>query len=328
MSMQRAASFRGRPVVALCGGVGGAKLALGLERLIGAGLTVIVNTGDDFEHLGLHVSPDIDTVVYTLGGLSDLERGWGRANESWNFMEALGALGGETWFRLGDRDLAMHVERSRALRSGISLTEFTVAAARRLGIAASILPMSDDRVETRVITAEGALPFQRYFVGLQCAPVVKRLEFSNAERAAATSQVLAALRNPDLAAIIICPSNPYLSVDPILAVSGIRKALDEVTAPIIAVSPLIGGQAVKGPTAKIMAELGVPADSASIARHYRFIDGLIIDETDRAEAGKIDMPVRVTSTLMRSLGDRDRLAADCLEFASHLPVGAQRGTAT
>jgi LPPG:FO 2-phospho-L-lactate transferase len=328
MSMQRAASFRGRPVVALCGGVGGAKLALGLERLIGADLTVIVNTGDDFEHLGLHVSPDIDTVVYTLGGLSDLERGWGRANESWNFMEALGALGGETWFRLGDRDLAMHVERSRALRSGISLTEFTVATARRLGIAASILPMSDDRVETRVITAEGALPFQRYFVGLQCAPVVKRLEFSNAERAAATSQVLAALRNPDLAAIIICPSNPYLSVDPILAVSGIRRALDEVTAPIIAVSPLIGGQAVKGPTAKIMAELGVPADSASIARHYRFIDGLIIDETDRAEAGKIDMPVRVTSTLMRSLGDRDRLAADCLEFASHLAAGAQRRTAT
>jgi len=328
MSKQRAASFRGRPVVALCGGVGGAKLALALERLIGADLTVIVNTGDDFEHLGLHVSPDIDTVVYTLGGLSDLERGWGRADESWNFMEALGALGGETWFRLGDRDLAMHVERSRALRSGISLTEFTVATTRRLGIAASILPMSDDRVETMVITAEGTLPFQRYFVGLQCAPVVKRLEFSNAERAAATSQVLAALRNPDLAAIIICPSNPYLSVDPILAVSDIRRALDEVTAPIVAVSPLIGGQAVKGPTAKIMAELGIPADSASIARHYRFIDGLIIDETDRAESGKIDMPVRVTSTLMRSLGDRDRLAADCLEFASHLAAGAQTRTAT
>ena len=328
MSMQRAASFRGRPVVALCGGVGGAKLALGLDRLISADLTVIVNTGDDFEHLGLHVSPDIDTVVYTLGGLSDLERGWGRADESWNFMEALGALGGETWFRLGDRDLAMHVERSRALRSGISLTEFTVATTRRLGIAASILPMSDDRVETMVITAERALPFQRYFVGLQCAPVVKRLEFSNAERAAATSQVLAALRNPDLVAIIICPSNPYLSVDPILAVSDIRRALDEVTAPIVAVSPLIGGQAVKGPTAKIMAELGLPADSASIARHYRFIDGLIIDESDRAEAGKIDMPVRVTSTLMRSLGDRDRLAADCLEFASHLAPGAQRRTAT
>jgi LPPG:FO 2-phospho-L-lactate transferase len=328
MSAQRAQAFRGRPVVALCGGVGGAKLALGLERLIGADLTVVVNTGDDFEHLGLHVSPDIDTVVYTLGGLSDLERGWGRAGESWNFMEALGALGGETWFRLGDRDLAMHVERTRALRSGISLTEFTAATARRLGIAAAILPMSDDRVETMVITPDGALPFQRYFVGLQCAPVVKRLEFSNAERAAASSQVLAALRNPDLAAIIVCPSNPYLSVDPILAVSDIRRALDEVATPIVAVSPLIGGQAVKGPTAKIMAELGVPADSASIARHYRFIDGLIIDEADRAESGNIDMPVLVTSTLMRSLQDRDRLAADCLDFAGHLAAGAERRTAT
>lgn len=328
MSAQRTTSLRGKPVVALCGGVGGAKLALGLERLIGADLTVIVNTGDDFEHLGLHVSPDIDTVVYTLGGLSDLERGWGRADESWNFMEALGALGGETWFRLGDRDLAMHVERTRALRSGTSLTEFTAATARRLGIAASILPMSDDRVETMVMTAEGALPFQRYFVGLQCAPVVKRLEFSNAERAVASSQVLAALRNPDLAAIFICPSNPYLSVDPILALSDIRRALDAVTAPIIAVSPLIGGQAVKGPTAKIMAELGVPADSASIAWHYPFIDGLIIDEADRAEAGNIEMPVLVTSTFMRTLGDRDRLAADCLDFADRLASIALRRTTT
>jgi len=328
MSVQRASSLCGRPVVALCGGVGGAKLALGLERLIGADLTVIVNTGDDFEHLGLHVSPDIDTVIYTLGGLSDLERGWGRADESWNFMEALGALGGETWFRLGDRDLAMHVERSRALRGGMPLTEFTAATARRLGIAASILPMSDDRVETMVVTAEGTLPFQRYFVGLQCAPVVKRLEFRNAEQAAASSQVSAALRNPDLAAIIICPSNPYLSVDPILALSDIRKALDEAAAPIIAVSPLIGGQAVKGPTAKIMAELGVPADSASIARHYPFIDGLIIDETDRAEADNIDLPLLITSTFMRTLEDRDRLAADCLDFAGRLAAGPERRTAT
>ncbi len=323
MSAQGASPYRGRPVVALCGGVGGAKLALGLERLIGADLTIVVNTGDDFEHLGLHVSPDIDTVIYTLSGLSDLERGWGRAGESWNFMEALEAMGGETWFRLGDRDLAMHVERTRALRGGMSLTEFTAATARRLGIAASILPMSDDRVETMVITADGTLPFQRYFVGLQCAPVVKRLEFRNAERAVASNQVLAALRNPELAAIIICPSNPYLSVDPILAVSDIRKALDEVTAPIIAISPLIGGQAVKGPTAKIMAELGVPADSASIARHYDFVDGLIIDETDRAEADKIDLRVQVTSTWMRSLEDRARLAADCLDFAARLAAGAE-----
>jgi LPPG:FO 2-phospho-L-lactate transferase len=328
MSAQRAPSLGGRPVVALCGGVGGAKLALGLERLIGANLTVVVNTGDDFEHLGLHVSPDIDTVVYTLGGLSDLERGWGRADESWNFMEALGGLDGETWFRLGDRDLAMHVERTRAVRGGISLTEFTAATARRLGIAAHILPMSDDRVETMVITSDGALPFQRYFVGLQCAPVVKRFEFNGAERATATSQVLAALKNAELAAIIICPSNPYLSVDPILAVADIRRALDQVAAPIIAVSPLIGGQAVKGPTTKIMKELGVPADTVSIARHYPFIDGLIIDETDRAEVGKVELPVLITSTLMRNLEDRDRLAAYCLEFAGQLGKAGLRKTAT
>jgi LPPG:FO 2-phospho-L-lactate transferase len=324
MSPQGAPAVYGRPVVALCGGVGGAKLALGLERLVGANLTVIVNTGDDFEHLGLHVSPDIDTVVYTLGGLSDIERGWGRAGESWNFMEALGALGGETWFRLGDRDLAMHIERTRALRGGTTLTEFTTAMARRLGIAAHILPMSDDRVETLVVTPDGTLPFQRYFVGLQCAPVVKRLEFRDAERAVASSEVLTALRNPDLAAIIICPSNPYLSVDPILAVSDIRQSLDNATAPIVAVSPLIGGAAVKGPTAKIMAELGVPADSSSIARHYPFIDGLIIDEADRNEVGKLDVPARVTSTWMRSLEDRDRLAAECLDFAVRLAAGAEK----
>ncbi len=289
---------------------------------------MVVNTGDDFEHLGLHISPDIDTVVYTLGGLSDIERGWGRADETWNFMASLDDLGGETWFRLGDRDLAMHVERTRALRGGISLTNFTTAMARRLGIAAKILPMSDDRVETMVVTADGPLPFQRYFVGLQCAPAVKQLEFKNAVRAAASAEVLAALRNPDLAAVIVCPSNPYLSVDPILAIAGLRKALDEVAAPIVAVSPLIGGQAVKGPTAKIMAELGVPANSTAIASHYPFLDGLIIDQADRAEAGKVDLPVHVTSTWMRSLEDRDRLAADCLQFAARLAVGAERRKVT
>jgi LPPG:FO 2-phospho-L-lactate transferase len=239
-------------------------------------------------------------------------------------MASLGDLGGETWFRLGDRDLAMHVERTQALRSGTTLTEFTAGMARRLGIAATILPMSDDRIETMVVTADGPLPFQRYFVGLQCAPVVKQLEFNGAGKAVATPRVLSALRNPDLAAVIICPSNPYLSVDPILAVSDIRKALDAVIAPIVAVSPLIGGQAVKGPTAKIMAELGLPADSVTIARHYPFLSGLIIDQTDHAEADKIELPVHVTSTWMRSLEDRERLAAECLEFASDLAV-AQKG---
>lgn len=305
-------------VVALCGGVGGAKLALGLSRQIGDGLTVIVNTGDDFEHLGFHISPDVDTVVYTLAGLADPQRGWGRADESWNFMQALSGLGGDTWFQLGDRDLAMHVERMRAFRAGVSLSAFTAAMARRLGIASAVLPMSDDRVETMVVTPDGRLGFQHYFVGQQCRPRVDRLEFLHAATARPSEAALAALRDPDLTAIVICPSNPYLSVYPILAVPGYRAALEAATAPIVAVSPLIGGQAVKGPTAKIMAELGVAADSAAIARHYPFLNGLVIDEADRADAEKVTIPVHVTTTLMRSLEDRKRLAAECLDFAGRL----------
>lgn len=308
--------------MALCGGVGGAKLALGLSRVVGDGLTVIVNTGDDFRHLGFHISPDVDTVIYTLAGLADVQRGWGRADESWNFMQALGGLGGDTWFQLGDRDLAMHVERSRALEAGTTLTAFTTAMARRLGIAATVLPMSDDRVETTVVTPEGQLGFQDYFVRLQCRPRVERLEFRQAAEARPSGQALAALRDPNLAAVVICPSNPYLSVDPILAVPGFRAALEAVDAPVVAVSPLIGGQAVKGPTAKIMDELGISAHSRAIAQHYPFLDGLVIDEADRADAEQVNIPVHVTATLMRSLNDRERLAAACLDFASRLAATA------
>jgi LPPG:FO 2-phospho-L-lactate transferase len=310
------------PVVALCGGVGGAKLALGLYRRLGPNLTVIVNTGDDFEHLGLHVSPDIDTVIYTLGGLADLDRGWGRADESWNFMESLAALGAETWFQLGDRDLAMHVARTNALRNGVSLQQFTSSTARQLGITASILSMSADRVETIVNTVDGPLAFQRYFVEKRCAPAIVDLQFRNAERAKPAAGVLEALRHPDLAGVILCPSNPYLSIDPVLAIPGIRAALDEVTAPIVAVSPLIGGHAVKGPTAKIMSELGVLQNSAAIAQHYPFLSGLIIDDVDQTDAEGSLIPVHVTSTLMRSLEDRDRLAVDCLDFTVRLGINS------
>ena len=305
-------------VVAICGGVGGAKLALGLNRLLGADLTIIVNTGDDFEHLGLHISPDIDTVMYTLAGLSDQERGWGRADETWNFMASLEQIGGAPWFRLGDRDLAMHIERTRALRGGASLTDFTTSVARTLGIASAILPMSDDRVETVVDTDVGQLPFQEYFVRLQCKPRIRQLSFRNAERAVANPSALKALSDPALTAVIICPSNPFLSIDPILAVPGIRSALDQVSAPIIAVSPLIAGQAVKGPTAKIMSELGVPADSVSIAQHYEFLNGLVIDNADQNDASRIAVRTHVTPTLMKSIEDRDRLAAACMDFVSAL----------
>ena len=234
-------------VIALCGGVGGAKLAAGLAHHLGDRLTVVVNTGDDFEHLGLTICPDIDTVLYTLSGLANRTLGWGRADESWNFLETLASLGGETWFQLGDRDLALHVQRTTALHSGVSLTRFTTKVADKLGLSCAILPMSDDAVRTHVDTPEGRLPFQRYFVGRRCEPAVERIVFEGAQAAKVTAEVARAFDAPDLAAIIICPSNPYLSIDPLLSIPGLRQRLESAAQPVVAVSPLIGGKAVKGP---------------------------------------------------------------------------------
>jgi len=310
----------GGQVLALCGGVGGAKLALGLSRVLPEGALLICgNTGDDFEHLGLYVAPDLDTVLYTLAGLANPETGWGRRDESWHFMAALADLGGETWFRLGDRDLAVHVERTRRLRAGERLGAITADLARRLGVAALILPMSNDPVRTLVETDRGTLAFQHYFVRLRAEPVVKRIRFEGAERARPHPDVLAAIRSPATRAIVLCPSNPYLSIDPILAVPGLRAALAAAPAPVVAVSPLIAGAAVKGPTAKIMRELGVPQEPAQIARHYAdLLDGLVVDGADRAAAAGLSVPVAVTATLMRSLEDRERLARDVLAFAERL----------
>jgi len=307
-------------VLALCGGIGGAKLALGLYAELGAGrLTVIVNTGDDFEHLGVHVAPDLDTVLYTLGGLADPERGWGRADETWNFMAALGELGGETWFALGDRDLAVHVERTRRLRAGETLTAITADMARRAGVETRIGPMSDDAVRTVVHTPDGPMAFQHYFVKHHCAPVVKRISFAGAAEARPSPAFLDTIADPALRAIVVCPSNPYLSIDPILAVPGIRAALERAAAPVVAVSPVIGGAAVKGPTAKIMKELGAAVSSMTIAEHYRgLINGLVIDTADAADAGRLDIRCTVTRTLMKSLEDRRSLARDVVIFADQL----------
>ncbi len=315
------------PVLALCGGIGGAKLALGLYRYLAPGtLTVAVNTGDDFEHLGLHISPDIDTVLYTLSGIDSPETGWGRANETWTFMAALETLGGETWFRLGDGDLALHVERTRRLRAGESLTKVCDAFARSFELNARILPMSDDPLRTVVETPEGPLPFQRYFVRDACEPSVTGISFAGAESARPNAEVLRALADPALAAVVICPSNPYLSIDPILAVPGMRIALGACRAPLVAVSPLVGGRAVKGPMAKIMAELGVPVSNAAIAAHYEgLIDGLLLDAADRAEAMDLTVQALVTGTVMTSLEDRIALAAAALAFAAELDG---RGNAT
>jgi LPPG:FO 2-phospho-L-lactate transferase len=310
---------RGR-ILALCGGVGGAKLALGLYRVLPPrDLVLCVNTGDDFEHLGLHVSPDLDTVMYTLADLDNPETGWGRRGETWTFMQALEALGGETWFRLGDGDLATHIERTRRLRGGESLTAVTHDFARRLGIEAALLPMSDDPVRTVVETSEGVMPFQRYFVGRRCEPAVRRILFEGSERAEPNPAVMAALSAPDLALVVICPSNPYLSVDPILAVPALRQALVDCAAPVVAVSPLIGGRAVKGPTGKIMAELAMPLTQATIARHYAgLIDGIMIDTVDQQEAATLPLATRTTRTLMSTLDDRVRLAREVLDFGASL----------
>jgi LPPG:FO 2-phospho-L-lactate transferase len=307
-------------VVALSGGVGGAKLSLGLYRSLPAdALTVVVNTGDDFSHLGLRISPDIDTTLYTLAGLVNPETGWGRRDETWTFMNTLATLGGETWFRLGDGDLALHVERTGRLARGESLSEVTAELAMRFGIRATVLPMSDDLVATRVATPSGELGFQEYFVHLQCQPRVTALRFDGASVARPAPGIATALAGKDLAAVIICPSNPYLSIDPVLAVPGIRSLLRAAGAPVIAVSPLIGGRAVKGPTAKIMTELSLPVSPLEVVRHYRgLIDGFVLDRRDEHLAGQFDLPVCVTDTLMVSLDDRLRLANDVLRFASSL----------
>jgi LPPG:FO 2-phospho-L-lactate transferase len=310
-------------VAVLSGGVGGAKLVLGLSRVLSDGqLTVIANTGDDFEHLGLAISPDLDTLTYTLAGEVNAETGWGLRDESWHFMEALAQLGGETWFRLGDRDLATHVERTRRLAAGERLTEITRDFCRRLGVATRILPMSDQAVRTRVSTDRGPLDFQHYFVREQAAPEVIGLDYVGASDSFPSDEVLEVLRKTDLSAIIIAPSNPYLSIDPILAIPAIKEALRGTNAPVVAVSPIVHGIAIKGPTAKIMSELGLTASADNIARHYdELLDGFILDSTDGNMVAEIETSaLKVTScdTIMRSLEDKIRVANATLEFADSL----------
>ena len=314
-------------VIALCGGVGGAKLAFGLTRILPPErLSIIINTGDDFEHLGLHISPDIDTVVYTLAELSDRERGWGLAGETWNFMASLRRLGGLDWFNLGDHDLAMHVERTRRLRAGASLTEITRDLAGALGLAHPLIPMSDQPVRTRVETEAGELGFQEYFVRERCQPVVRRIRFAGAEAARPSPALMALFARRDVEAVVVCPSNPYLSIDPILATPGVREGLAGLGAPVVAVSPVVGGEAIKGPTAKLMRELGLQPNNLTVARHYRGLsEGLIIDRVDASEGPSLEaegITPLVTGTVMRTDDDRIALAREALAFAASLRVPA------
>ena len=313
----------GTRVVALSGGIGGAKLALGLYRTLPAdALTVVCNTGDDFEHLGLSISPDLDTVLYTLAGIANPETGWGRRDESWTFMTALADLGGETWFQLGDADLATHVLRTHRLAAGESLSAITQDFSRRLGVRARPVPMADQPVRTIVQTRDGPLPFQRYFVEQRCQPEVTGFAFQGAASASVPSAVREALEDPGLEAVVICPSNPFISVDPILAVPGMRATLAACRAPVVAVTPVIGGRAIKGPTAKMMSELGIPTTSQAVAAHYGdLLDGFVLDETDADEADAIDLPCLATGALMADEADKRRLACEVLSFARQLAAG-------
>ena len=315
-------------VVLLSGGIGGAKLALGLADLLGDRLTVAVNTGDDFEHLGLHVSPDVDTHLYTLSGRDNPELGWGRRDETWSFMAALAEIGGPQWFRLGDRDLALHIDRTQRRKAGETLTAITERFARAFGIAARIVPMSDDPVRTTIETEGGWLAFQEYFVARRAAPRIKAIFCEGASMAHPSPALLEALGHPRLAAILIAPSNPYLSIDPILRVAGLEAALKAAHVPIVAVSPIIGGEAVKGPTAKIMRELDIEPHVLSIATHYAgLIDGLVLDTVDAGFRSKVPMATAATNTLMRTRADKVRVAETALALASEISARRTRDAA-
>ena len=309
--------------VLLSGGVGGAKLALGLSRALRPEqLTIIANTGDDFRHLGLAISPDLDTLMYTLAGLVNEETGWGCRDETWGCMAGLDALGAETWFRLGDRDLATHLERTRLLASGSTLTQVTRHLCQRLGVAVNLLPMADAPVRTVVETDAGPLEFQDYFVRRRAEPRVTAIRYVGATKVPPAAALASLLTDPDLAAVFIAPSNPYLSIDPLLAIPSLAAAVRSTTAPVIAISPIVGGKSLKGPTAKIMAELGVPVTAGAIATHYaNLLDGFILDDTDRAEADALvagGLAVAATHTIMRTLEDRVRLAEFALGFTLDL----------
>lgn len=302
-------------IVALAGGVGGAKMAHGLaEKLSPEELTIIVNTGDDFEHLGLAISPDLDTVCYTLAGLANFETGWGRAGESWNAIANIEKLGGPNWFRLGDQDLATHLERTRRLKEGQSLSQITRDFCKAWGIQYNILPMSDSPVRTVVDTDEGELAFQEYFVHRHCEPRVKGFRFDGIDSAEPAPGTTEAIEAAD--AIVICPSNPWVSIDPIL------KIIKKIDKPVIAISPIIGGKTVKGPAAKMYAELGIEPSALAVAGHYRhLLSGYVLDHVDAnlsEQVNRLHIKTFVTDTLMNHLTDRARLANDVLHFIGSL----------
>jgi len=312
--------------VVLSGGVGGAKLVLGLrDRLKGSQLQVIANTGDDFEHIGLPISPDIDTLIYTLAGLANQATGWGLKDESWGCMAQLEKLGGETWFRLGDQDVATHLQRRELLANGCSLSDATATLARALGVDTAIWPMSDQKVRTVIHTIDGPLDFQEYFVRLQAQPVATGFDYTGHSAARTSPGALQALQAESLAAIILTPSNPWLSIDPILSINDIKNAITACGKPVVAVSPIVGGKAIKGPTAKLMQETGSEVSALGIAKHYGdILDGLVIDNQDIAHRDAIEamgIKVKTANTIMLTQQDKSALADVVLSFAAELSGG-------
>ncbi len=300
-------------VLALSGGVGGARLVDGLYSILGAELTVVVNTGDDFTHWGLFVSPDVDTVVYTLAGLHHEARGWGLADETFHALESVKRLGGEDWFALGDRDLAMHLLRTRALAAGETLTAVTARLAGALGVRAKILPMADAPRPTILVTrSDGELPFQEWFVRRRAQPIVERVKFGGAS--APAPGLLDAIAAADF--VVIGPSNPYVSIDPILSLDGVRAALAKKI--VVAVSPIVGGRAVKGPLAEMIGSLaGREASAQAVAAHYgALVRGWVVERGDQAG---LDGRVLATSTVMHDAAGRRKLAEEVLAFAAKSP---------
>ena len=303
-------------ILAITGGVGGAKLALGLSKVLNEDeVLFLVKTGDDFQHLGLEISPDVDSLLYALSEKNNPELGWGRKDESWNFISTLEELGEDAWFRLGDRDLALHIIRTQKLARGESIQQVTDELSAALGIKHRIAPMSQSKISTIVETPDGKLGFQEYFVREKCEPKVLNFQFQGIETAEPNPVVVSWLKKCD--GVVICPSNPYVSVDPILKVPGLKELLR--SKPVIAVSPIVGGLAIKGPAAKMMKELGVPPSPIAVSDHYGdLLSGFVLDKTDGDQANDISIPSIVTQTVMVTLQDRIDLAKQCVRFLEEL----------
>ncbi len=306
-------------ILALTGGVGGAKLSLGLTHVLTPNeITFVVNVGDDFEHMGLSISPDIDTLTYTLAGVVNEATGWGRADESWDCLTELKSFEADTWFQLGDRDLALHLFRTALLKRGKSLTEVTDIVCSRLGVKYKVAPATDASLRTRVVTDQGSLAFQDYFVRLKCEPKVSELEYHQRTIASLSP----AIDPDDVSGVVICPSNPFLSIDPILELDEMRSLLTNRDFPVVAVSPIVGDRAIKGPTAKMMREMNMSATCAGVAQHYHeLLDGYVIDDIDAHHASEIEalgIRIRNAPSIMRTIEDKVALAKVCVDFLEEL----------